>query len=65
MPTFVCQSMVSDKLTFAIITKVILLYGWFFAIFLYISTLAIGAIERYFYFYITKITLFSLIAKFL
>ena len=57
--------MVADKLMSTIFAKIILLAVRFFTVFLYLCTLAFGAIERYLYLHITKVILFTLIAIFL
>jgi len=57
--------MVTDKLTSTNFAKIILLLGQFFAIFLYICTLAVGAMKSNFYLHMTKITLFVFIVKLL
>jgi hypothetical protein len=65
MTAFIRQGMIADKLTTTVFAQKILLPARFLAIFLYFCTLAIRAIEDYFYYHNPKILLYSLITKFL
>ena len=57
--------LVACKLTSTFLAKIILLTLQFLTVFFYLYTLALGSIARYFYFHITKVIFFSLIAIFL
>jgi hypothetical protein len=57
--------MVAYELTSAILAGIILLPVGFFAVFLYLRALAIGAMKFYFYKHDAKLQLYLLIAKFI
>jgi hypothetical protein len=65
MAAFAGQGVIANKLSSATFTDKVLLFRRFFTVLLYFCTLAIGAIESYFYFHNTKIQLYLLIAIFL
>jgi hypothetical protein len=57
--------MIADELTRALFTQIVLLAVGFETIFLYLCTLAIGAVKGNFDYHNSKITLYFLNAKFL
>ncbi|KAA6315239.1 hypothetical protein EZS27_034272 [termite gut metagenome] len=63
MTIFICESLITDKLTKTIFTKIVLFAGGFLTVFLYFCTLAIEAMKAYCDLTYIKIIVYNLIVK--